>query len=356
MATNEFTMGSTPTANNLNFPGSNTWGSSTNYSNQYAPYYSYGELAPVTNGDSNQVSGGVWSAESDPRSTTYQSGGGTGGYVQPTYDPQAVAAYDRGIQNVNTGFGRTDTQLNVGNENILNNFNNSLNTLLGGKAVAERDYNTTKDRTIQDNVKTKSAIDFSTGQRANALQRLLGSRGAGNSSAARIAAPWAAAREGTVQRGQVSDAFGRNMQDMDTSWGDYGRNWDTERTNLDTSRLQQEKDLYARIQGSRVSLTQQLADLQAKRAAALGGDANASLAAAQPYLDRVNSMNGEIDLLGKQYDKPIEVKAPTYAAPELAQYNYDRASAPVMGGSAMTDQISPYLSLLLKGKKDNGIV
>ena len=282
------------------------------------------------------------------------STGGTGGTAasRPSYDPQAVAIYDQGINQANSAIGRLGTQEQVGNENINNSFNDNLNKLLGVKSVAQRDYDTNKTQSTQDNMKAKSSIDYSVGRQANGLQRLLGSRGSGNSSAARVAAPYAAALQGTQQRSQVQDAFGRNMQSLDTNWQDFSRGWDTSREDLDRQKFQNQNSLKSDVATKRASLLSTLANLNSQRSAAIGGDASASVAAAQPFLNQVNDAYGQIDQLGRQYQGQINVQSPNYAAPELQQYNYDRPNGPQLGNaSAMTDTVLPYLSVLMRNRK-----
>lgn len=282
-------------------------------------------------------------------------GGGTysGGTASaPAYDPQQLAVYDQAIGQANLSVGRLDNQQNIGQQNINDSYNSSLNKLLSSKALADRDYNDTKLQSTQDNVTAKSNIDFATGRRANSLQRLLGAKGAGSSSASRTAAPYAAALEGSQQRRQVSDAFGRNMGSLDKEYGDFNTNYQSSNTELGEQKGRNERELQSTILEKRNGLLQTLAQLQGQRASLMGGSAVGS---AQPYLDQINSNNSTIDSLGNQFANRVNVQAPTYAAPELAKYNYDRSAAPQFGGSsALTENISPYLSLLLgQRKKDN---
>lgn len=289
----------------------------------------------------------------------YSSGGsgGGGGAAAPAVDEYAVGLYDQGISQANSAIGRLDNQMNIGNENINNAFNSSLNTLLSGKARTERDYTTNKDQSTKDNITARSNVDFRTGQRANALQRLLGSRGAGSSTAARVAAPYAAALEGTQARQQVNDSFGRNMQALDTSWGDYQADWNNSREDLDKQIFTQRNALQAGVAEKRQNLLSQLAQLSAQRTQAAGGSAGATRDAAQGYLNQVNDLGGQIDNLGRQFANPVSLKTPNYVAPELAKYNFDAASQIQTGNnSALTDTVNPYLSVLLnQRKKEQGM-
>lgn len=284
------------------------------------------------------------------------SGGGGGSIAPaaPAIDYAAIAAYDQGIGQANSGLERLTTQRDVGSQNIDFAHDSALNQLLSQRAENERNYNETKVSTTKDNLKAKSNIDFRTGQRANALQKLLGSRGAGSSTAARVAAPWAAAKEGTDARKEVTDAFTSNMGALDKNWEDFERRVLQTRAELWQKRHDQHTNLLAQLAEKRSSLLAQLAELQANRARAAGGN---PVAAAQPYLDQVNQANSQIDGLGRQFSGPMGFTQPTYATPNLSKYDYDALQAAKLGdqgdGSAYTDSINPgYLSVLLNRKKD----
>jgi hypothetical protein len=273
------------------------------------------------------------------------TGGGSGAEV----DPNAIALYDQGIGQTNSALGRLLNQENVGRSNILGDWQTGRNQLNQTKARTEADYEQNKVKTTKDNVTAKSNIDFATGQQANSLQRLLGQRGAGSSSASRVAAPYAAALQGTQQRTQVNDAFAENMGGLDKSFGLFNEDWNSAVTDLDAQKKRNEDSLVADILGKRTSLLQTLASLQTQKAQAQGGN---PAAVAQPYLDQINQIAPQIDNLGAKYQGTVAAKAPTYKAPDLAKYDYDKAAPAQFGqqGGALADSISPYLSLLLKGK------
>jgi hypothetical protein len=201
----------------------------------------------------------------------------------------------------------------------------------------------------------RSDIDFATGQRANSLRRLLGARGAGSSSAARFAAPYAAALEGSQQLRQVGDAFEKNMGALDTNWNNYQTEWNQSKEDLETQKRNAENSVRADVAGKRASLLSTLAQLTAQRASAAGGN---PVASAQPYLDQVNSLYGQIDNLGAQYFGKVNVANPNYKAPDLSKYDYDARRAVQFNGNATAGEqaASPYLSALLGAKRKEQLV
>lgn len=285
------------------------------------------------------------------------------GYVQGAsttrssgYDPASVAAIDAGINQANNGLGLLDRQQDIGLGDITSSYNNALNRLLSGFGQAERNYNTTKQQTTQDNINTRNDIQAGVGRNTNALQRLLGQRGSGNSSAAQIVAPYGAALQGTQQLRGVADAFGRNMQSLDANWQDYNTQFGQSREDLDQQRYQNENSLRGKVADSRQSLLNTLAQLTAQRSAANGGSSAAALAAAQPFINQANQIAGQAVDYSRQYANPIAEKAVTYSSPDLAQYQYDNPGISVDNTSAYTDTIAPALANLLglNKRRENG--
>jgi hypothetical protein len=142
------------------------------------------------------------------------------------------------------------------------------------------------------------------------------------------------------------------MGALDTSFNRYNEDWDTSKIGLDNQYDENQRSTKQGFLDKRSTLLQTLASLRSQRELANGGNLSASVAAAQPYISQVGAIGGQIDALG--VPKAISVQNPTYAAPDLAQYNYDKTGAPQLGqgASALQDTLSPYLSLLLKGKKN----
>lgn len=272
-----------------------------------------------------------------------------------SYNPADIALLDAGIGRTNSAIGLLDRQQQVGDENINNSYNSALNRLLGSQAQAQRDYDTTKNQTTQDNINARNDITTSVGRQANSAQRYLGSRGAGNSTAARIAAPYAAAVQGTQQLRQVGDAFQRNMQGLDTNFSDYQTGVQQSRQDLDQNVFQNRQALKANVAEKRANLLSQLAGLNSNRSLAAGGNSAAALQAANPYLNQVDALQGQITDLGAQYAGPINVNTPTYSTPELSQYQYEQAGVP--GGQAnVPDAVSPnFYSLLGLRRQNNGL-
>ena len=258
---------------------------------------------------------------------------GTGG-GGATGNPADLAMFDQALQQYQDSLGQLGDQRSIGLENIQNAYQQQLNRLLQGRATAQGRRDDTMLQTEQDNVRTRSNIDASVGRNVNSLQRLLGARGAGTSSAAQMAAPLAAANIGTQQQGDVADAYARNMAGINQSWGDYEDEWNNSRTDLGQQRYQQRNQVNQGIAQQRQSLLQNIGQVQAQRAAAQGMNAQQALAAGQGYLDQARGLSGQITQLGRQFGQNIRAQDPSYQSPDLAEYDYRRFEGPNIQGGA----------------------
>lgn len=274
---------------------------------------------------------------------------GTSASSIPAYDP---ALFDQATATANAGLGRLDNQQAIGTQNVLDSYTTAYNALLGQKAIADRNYQTTKDQTAKDWQGTKNTIDAGVGQKASSLQRLLASHGAGDTSAAWFNAPQAAAQQGATQRAQAGNTFAKNNQALDTSYGDFGNNYNNSVTGLGHQRDQNINNVKSQVESNRASLLQQLAGIAQQRAQAQGMTPEQIAAATNPYQTQINSILGNVDNLARNYGTPVQQGAPlTYQTPTLDSYNYNQAAgAKVANPNALTDAVSPYLSLLT-GKK-----
>lgn len=283
-------------------------------------------------------------------SRTGSLGGGSAGTAQDMADEQAY--WDDQLANADQQLGRIPTQEEILRKNAEDAYKSAYERLVGDKNKSKRDFDTKKQTTIDDNISAKGDIDTSVRQRNTGLQRLLGSRGAGNSSAAQILAPFAAAQEGNIQRGQVQKAYGRNLQGLDTAWGDYEDDWNESAGDLSAQRDNTVTQGVAGLRQTEADL------LEAKSNAAvqkqMAGGANYQTARGQriPYSERIKQLIGQIDQAGAA--KTFTPKSAAYKAPELASYTYDRYAAPAANSGVnpgAAQQTGAYWTLLGKDKE-----
>jgi hypothetical protein len=277
--------------------------------------------------------------------TTQQSGvytNGTGG--TGTIDPTTGLSYDQLQSQVQGQLGNLDSQSQVGNQNILDAYNNSFNQLTGSKAIAQRNYDSTKAQTLQDYVGARGNNQAQVGQQANSLQRLLGAHG--YSGSANEAAAYAAARQGAIANQSLQQGYGRNQQALDTNFGDYTNNWNSSANDLGHQRDVQQQQLQSQVDQNKQGLLQQLSAITNAR----GGNG----AVYQPQIDQLGQ---QVTQLGRQFASPvIQATAPVYQAPSLASYNTPAPAAPTIGNTpGAADNVNPFLNVLLGQDKNKNL-
>lgn len=263
--------------------------------------------------------------------------GNAGGSGQSAQD---VAQLNQARANTQAAIDRLGSQFESGASGIDAQYTNAFNQLLGAKNQANQAYSTNKQQTATDYVGAKNTIGTNAGQSLNGLLRLLGARGAGGGSAARIAAPEATAREATIQRSGAAGTFGKNNQALDTNWSNYVTGYDNQVAGIGNQRDAQKGELQRTIDTNRASLLQTLAQLSA----AQGGSG-------QDYL---NQANAALDRTANYRVAPINYQTAAYQAPELGNYTVNPNATPSFEGQQPTnDFFSPYLSALLGRKEQN---
>jgi hypothetical protein len=281
---------------------------------------------------------------------SYASGGGSGGGGGGAggFDPAALAYYDDQEKLAKSGLDRLGKQKGIGYSNIDNSFNAAFNRLLGEKAVATRDYGLSKNRTIEDNRNSRDSIERGVQTQSASLKRLLGSMGAGNSSAAEVLAPYAVAKQGNQQLGDVQTRFGRNLQSLDLAKEDTEREFSSQQGDLNLQRSQKRNEFDAGLAQQEAGILEQLSNIALQRQQAKGQNYAQARSAMGNYSDRINALLGRVDSLGKQYASPItRQKSLQFAAPELS--NYDTAGIS-LGDARPNDALSqvtnPFFQLL----------
>ncbi len=270
-------------------------------------------------------------------------------YTVGVNDPGTLAAYQQQIDQYNQALQGLPTQLQGSQNQIQGAYQTALNQLLGQKNQATAGYQTGTTGNQQSYVTNKNTIGANAGQSLNGLERLLGSRGAGGSSAALFSAPQAVAQQATAQRAGAGQTYGQNQQGLDTSYNNYLTQNSNDLNSIGSQRDQNLNSANAQSAQQSAQLNQQLATLQAQLAAAQGGNATT---AAQPYLDQANALLQSAGKLGLNTFTP-QYNTAAYQAPTAASYTANQFAAPVTGNpqaGIINNTVSPALQSLLKPK------
>jgi hypothetical protein len=254
-------------------------------------------------------------------------GGGGGGSVRtastaPVGDPNTAAYYQSVIDQLNGQNGRLDSQQNVGLGNINNSYNQQYNRLGDQQTTAQRNYNQQDQQNMQNYANTRNGILSQTHSTSNALQRLLGLNGAGNSSAALEEAPYAAGLQGTQNLNQAQQSFSTNGTNLKNSWQDAQRQYSNALDDLNNQKYQQENGLRSSIAQTRANLLDQIGAAATNKNLALGQNYAQAQAARTPYQQQINTLLDSITNLGNQYQNPV-LKAGnvTFNTPDQSQFS-----------------------------------
>lgn len=279
------------------------------------------------------------------------SGTGTSGSGS-TADPIETWLIDQQINSANSALGRIDGQRQTGLSNINSTYNDAETQRQNQFNAAKGKYEQTTERNNQDYTNIRGSVRRDAGNQYSALQRLLGSAGAGRSSAAQILTPFAVGREAAQRFGQTQDTFARNSQDLDTNWNAT----ESEASNY-AKKLRDEKqnrinELDSGLTESRLGLNNQLYGLNLNKQQLLGGNLANVQEAVSPYASKIQELLAQIDGYGKLAVTPT--KSIGFNAPELGQYNYSRFATPTTNGqrSGVDDYTSPFVQLMNNKEED----
>lgn len=270
----------------------------------------------------------------------------TPAYTVGVNDPATIAAYNQSINNYQSALGNLPTQLQGSDAQIQDSYNTALQSLLGNANQAKSTYNSGTTQNQQQYVTNKNTIGTNAGQSLSGIERLLGSRGAGGSSAALFNAPQAIAEQATSQRAGAGQNYGANQQGLDTTYNTFLTGNQNDQNSIAKQRDTNLNSAQAQIQQTQAGLLQQLATLSAQKAAATGGNPTT---AAQPFLDQANNYLSSAAQLGLNI-APLNYNTNAYTAPALSSYTTNPFATPTATSnpSIVNNTVSPALASLLK--------
>lgn len=335
------TLGANITNPNINFKGALNPPTPSN--NFYTP------PAPVTK--NTDTSGGDGGGGAAPNNSGVYTGGGSG------TDPLAAARaqygdpsqYDAQIQAYNGQIGGLQGQEAVGLQNNANGYQLEHNRLGDEQAGSEKQYNTGIQQNTQTYQNNRTKTLNASRSNAQALQRLLGINGAGNSSAAYEQAPYAAALQGSQDIGEAQQTFGMNAQNLDTGWQDTQRKYKNAFDDLSTQKFQGDNSVKSNIAQSRADLLDKIATASVNRNLANGQTGGQAQAGRNQYQPEIDSLLQQITSLGKGYANPVIAAKSVDATPvQLSDYAQGRRlvaqNQPAAGNGDIASNFLPFLA------------
>lgn len=225
--TNASTLGGSLTAPLTNSPvmssgGGMSVGSYTQVPNGSGGFNYFNGNTPITvqqfNGATGQnVSAAATSAPAKSNAAPNGGAAGTAGATSSNFNASLASSYALQAQQAQDQLNDSPGGLN----NALASINDAATTATNAQNQAEQnaedDYKTSVTNDNINEGMTADQIASSTRNNGNAMQRLLGLAGSGDSSASEIAAPYLVNQQGAQAGNQADTTFGENQQALDTS-------------------------------------------------------------------------------------------------------------------------------------------
>lgn len=243
--------------------------------------------------------------------SAYSSGGGSSA---PAVDAATVAAINNQIGRTQNLLGGMDGRQNTALSNLLGQFNNQNARLQTQRDDSQSDFNRNTKRVTSDNIRKKAQIGDNVRQNVSSLQRLLGAKGAGSSSAANIMAPYAAARAGTSEREEAGQVYSDNMDSLNTEWNRFDRDWRQKRGDLKDQYEGSRRDTESGFAQQKQNLYSKLEELNAELAKARGGQATGAIGM---YGSAIDQLQAQIDALAGRSLSPV-AQAKSFQAGQMA--------------------------------------
>ena len=259
----------------------------------------------------------------------YYVGGGGGGSVAASNLASAaqLAEYDQGINQINHGLGRLDSQLNVALGNIGKQYNQRANELTSSLNRGRSQYNTQTTENQQDRRTNVNNIDSRSSSGLRSLLAQLGSMGAVGTDMS--LAGRAVQDDASQLRSGAGQTFAKNQRGLDTNWNNLQGDIEDERKKVADWRSSQQDSARSQSKQTRQGLLTQLAQLRAQKAAAQGLN---GADAARADLNRANALSREIDNLARIN--------PSYTGRQVS-YTPQTLDSYAVGGGAQVSAAEP---------------
>lgn len=305
---------------------------------------------------SKQTSSGNLGTPADPAAAAqpdYAGGSGGGGTDR---DVAAEGFYEQGINQTQDLINN----LSPREQSALNSILRSYEVTRGRQDVAfgdnQADYTKNVDKTLRNDARKKTQIDTDVRNDMSSFQRLLGSRGAGSSSAARELVPTAVAMKGSSERADASQVTADNKDALDTNFNRYKREWEQTKADADTQYENGRKDISSQFAQQGIDARQKLIELQTNLASARGGDRNA-IARAGSISSEIASLQQRIsELADRASGRVVQTKDVAMEQAQNKDFNPDANTSTTQAEAGVDDESSVYYDPSIQKKSDEDLL
>ncbi len=279
--------------------------------------------------------------------------GGTGG--SSAASAVAKSFYDAGISNIDALIASLPSR----EASALSALMNSYLQTKGRQDVEygdnQADFNKNIDKVTRDDARKKTQIDTNVRNDTSNLMRLLGSRGAGSSSASKEVVPRQVAQKGASERSDASQVTADNMDELNTNFNRYDREWKQRRADTDTDYQNNQRDISSQFAQQGIDARQKRMELDSNRAAASGGDAGA-IARASSSAGEINTLQQKInDLAARAAGRTITNQDLAMQSSQQKAFN-DPTNTSTAQNGGVADDSSAYYDPTIQKKTDDDLL
>ena len=285
------------------------------------------------------------SPTTSPTYSNYSSGGG--GSAAPAYDANDMKILDSQYGRYQTLLDGLDPALASGLKNLGESETQANTNATQQNNRATRDFNTSELNSRNSKNQAINSVDTNARTMSDSLRRIIGMAG-GSGASANLAGSNAVARQASQQRDGVMGSYGKNEQALQTARDDTQTDFEKLLAEIKRSRNTQEQALRGGIIDQRNNFNSTMADIDLERTSLRGGD---PLAAMQPYTDRFNTNQAELQALPEKY-RNIASRDVSVSKPALADYLVDKQALNASNQNGGQQQYSPYKAFLDKNKEE----
>lgn len=292
-----------------------------------------------------------------PTANDQPSGGGSyGGYGTggggSTYNPNDLAYLNQQESDYNRLLSNTDSFLSSGLQSLNDSFTRETNSANQKRSRALEDYQTQREDSTRQKQDSIGKVDTNARTLSDSLRRMLGLAGGANSSAYKITAPNAVARQASEQRGNVLSTFGENERNIVTSENRAKEDFDNLLAELAQQKAEREGSLRSGIDSQRQGILQSLMEIASQKASLVGGN---PLSASQPYRDRYWGLQNAITNYPNQFRTSVTPREIQVNPAKLSDYVVDRQAINANRGEGGQSTYSPYAQFLNRQKEEEQI-
>jgi hypothetical protein len=258
---------------------------------------------------------------------------------------QDNAEYEVQDTNLRDLLGRLDPSLNQGLEQLNTTAQSAVNRQNSLKDQALQDYQEQRVSTQKDKQSAYGTINKNANNGYRSLAQIIGRSAGTGSSAFQELLPDVVGRETSSKRGEANTTYASNLGNINNAQKKTELSFEQILQDLAEQRKAQEQQLRTGVENQRQSLVGQQQALEGQRGNIAG------VRALQPQIE---SSRNTVEGFFNQFKPQLVERQAAIAAPDLNQYNTDRANVNAQAQGSQ-DPTNPYADILRKKLQEQAL-